>query len=413
MNHTDLMTLGLSLGLGLLVGLQRENIESRVAGIRTFSLVTLMGTLCAFISRYFDNIWMIGFGLVGVAMLLVIANFLKRFEKRPDIGQTTEISVLLMYVLGAYLVFGDQTLGVVLGGVIAVLLYLKETLGKFIDRLGEKDMRAIFQFVAISLIVLPVLPNRFFGPYSVLNFREIWLMVVLITGLSIAGYFGFKWFGKEKGIITAGILGGMISSTATTMTYSHQAKESPSLGHMASFIIVAASTMAFLRVIVEIGIVTWSHFGQMAPPLIIMMVCMLAICRWMYRESAAEVAPIPEPENPAQFKTALVFALLYAIILLTIATVKDLFGSGGLYVVSLVSGLTDMDAVTLSLSNTVDAGGLDAGTGWRMILVAGLSNLAFKGSMAIFIGGVVLRRFIIRAFAPALVVGLLILFLWP
>ncbi|MBL7775162.1 MAG: MgtC/SapB family protein, partial [Saprospiraceae bacterium] len=214
MENNDFTTLGIAIGLGLLVGLQRERFHSRVAGIRTFALITLFGALCGMVGRHFGSEWMVVSGGISVALLLGVANFLKQKEDQPDIGQTTEMAALLMFAVGALLALGHTLIGVVVGTSVAVLLYLKQYLTAVIERLGEKDLQAIMLFAAITLIVLPVLPDRHFGPYEVFNLREIWLMAVLISGIGIAGYFAFKWLGKTMGTALSGLLGGLISSTA-------------------------------------------------------------------------------------------------------------------------------------------------------------------------------------------------------
>ena len=413
MTNSDFTALGIALGLGLLVGLQKEWNRSRIAGVRTFTLITLFGSVTGMIARQFDEGWLIAIGGLSVAWLLGIANFLKKGDKRPDIGQTTEIAALLMFGVGAYLVFGNYLVGVVIGGLVALLLYLKEYLSDIIARLGEKDLRAIMLFAAISLVILPVLPDRNFGPFEVLNLQEIWLMVVLIVGISITGYFAYKWFGNDMGTSLSGILGGLISSTATTVTFSRRAKETLSLTKLSGFVIMVASTVAFLRVILEVAVVAPRQFEIVAPPLLVVTFFMALISAGLfyYNKKEDENDP-PEAKNPAQFKTALVFAVLYAVILLAVAFVKDEFGEAGLYLVAIVSGLTDMDAITLSLSNMMKAGRIEPTFGWHLILLAALSNLVFKGAIAGVLGGKKLLRIIAPTFGLTLVVGALVWWLW-
>lgn len=411
--NSDFTTLFIAIGLGLLVGLQRERYHSRIAGIRTFTLITVFGWMSGMIAKVFEQAWVIVAGIVAIAILLGVANFLKKVEKEPDIGQTTEMAALLMFTVGAGLVLINPAIGVVLGATVATLLYLKQYLGQLVDRLGEKDIQTIMLFVAISLIILPVLPNKNFGPYEVFNPREIWWMVVLIVGMSVIGYFIYKWTSDTAGTALNGILGGLISSTATTVTYSRQTKDGSLTILPAGFIIVTASTISMVRVLVEVAVVAPRHLATVAPPLVAMTLLMALIATGLFFYGRGKAPRLTEPENPAQFKTALVFAILYAIILLAVAFVKDYFGDRGLYVVSIISGLTDMDAITLSLSNTMNDGGLAPASGWRFILTAALSNLVFKGGLAAFLGSRRLLGLIAPAFGVALVGGLLILWLWP
>lgn len=412
MENADFTALGIALGLGLLVGLQRERYHSRIAGIRTFTLITLLGSVSAMLSEYFNQGWIVAAGGFSIAWLFGVANYLKKNEKAPDIGQTTEIAALLMYAVGACLVIGNHLVGVVVGAMVALLLYLKQYLSTIVDRLGEKDLQAIMLFVAISLVVLPILPNKNFGPYQVFNLREIWLMVVLIVGISIVGYFTYKWLGKNIGTGLNGILGGLISSTATTVTYSKQAKETPATTQMAGFVIMAASTVSLLRVTLLAGIVAPLQLKIVAPPLLLVAFFMVLIAAILFFFSKNEEHETPEPKNPAQFKTAVIFAILYAVILLAVAFVKDKFNDVGLYVVAIISGLTDMDAITLSLSNMMNDEKIEATSGWNLILLAALSNLVFKGGIVASLGNRKLLKIIVPAFGLTLVIGALVWLFW-
>jgi uncharacterized membrane protein (DUF4010 family) len=336
-----------------------------------------------------------------------------RDPEKHDPGQTTEAAALLMFGVGAYLVAGSRTAAVAVGGVVAVLLYLKGPLQRLIGRITEKDFRAVMQFVVISLIILPVLPDETFGPYDVLNPHEIWMMVVLIVGIGISGYAAYKFFGEKAGTLLGGILGGIISSTATTVSYSRRTKNSPDAAALAAIVIMIASTIAFARVIVEIAVVAPGMLPQMTPPLGTMLGFMAIISTAAYFIGHERTDAMPEQENPAELKSAIIFAALYALVLLGIAAAKDYFGNQGLYVVAVISGLTDMDAITLSTANLAAEGRVDPDTGWRLIFVASLANLLFKGGMVAVLGD---RKLLVRIailFGIALAGGVLLLWLWP
>ena len=221
MNYDDIITLGIAFGLGMLVGLQRERTDSKIAGVRTFTLIAILGTVTGFLTRDFENPFILPAFGIAITAFMVIANVIKLKKlDGADVGQTTEVAALLMFAIGAYLVLGSQVIAVIVGGALAILLYVKEHLHDFIDRLKEKDLAAIMTFAGISLVVLPILPDETFGPLDVLNPKNIWLMVTLIVGISVVGYFIYKFVGKKVGIVSNGVLGGMISSTATTVSYS-------------------------------------------------------------------------------------------------------------------------------------------------------------------------------------------------
>ena len=215
-----------ALGLGLLVGLQRERMDSAIAGIRTFALITLFGAVAGQLGQVFGG-WVVAVGLLAAAGLVTAGNLSRLPEGKAEPGQTTEFAAVLMYGIGAWVVVGSMTQAVVLGGVVAVLLQLREPLHQFAGRMGEPDIKAIMQLVLIALVILPLLPDRTFGPYGVLNPYQIWWMVVLIVGLSLLGYVGYKLLGARAGTVLAGILGGVISSTATTASYARRTKQDP------------------------------------------------------------------------------------------------------------------------------------------------------------------------------------------
>ena len=400
-----------SLGLGLLVGLQRERSKSAIAGIRTFPLITLLGTVCGQLAHVFGG-WIVAAGFLAIGALLAVTQAGRLSEDKADTGLTTEIAVLLLFALGVFIASGPILIAVVLGGAVALLLYLKPPLHRFVGRLGETDMRAIMQFVFVSMVVLPVLPNENYGPYQVLNPFEIWMMVVLIVGLSLAGYVAYKFFGGAGGLLVAGVLGGVISSTATSVSAARQAREHTALVGMASLIIMIASTVTLVRVLIEIGVVAPGNFTALAGPLAAMLGSMVVIGVVAYFAWRKEAGVRPTQHNPAELKTALVFAAIYGLIKLAVAAARDQFGEAGLYAVSVISGLTDMDAVTLSTARLVDSGKLETTLGWRTILIAAMSNLVFKATAVAVVGGAAIFFRVAMLFALSGVAGGLILAFW-
>lgn len=412
MQYDLLQTIAISLGLGLLVGLQRQHDESRIAGIRTFPLITLFGTITALLGLEFGG-WIIAAGALGVTAIVVTANLMQRHDKPVDVGQTTEAAVLLMFAVGAYLVIGQKTIAVAIGGATAVLLYLKGTLHLAIARMGQKDLKAIMQFVVISLIILPVLPDKDYGPYNVLNPYNIWLMVVLIVGIGLLGYFAYKWFGGKAGTILAGILGGLISSTATTVTYARRSKSSTKSNNLIALVIFIATVVSLGRIIAEIAIVSPRSLPVVAPPIIALLVIMAILAAFTYFFKKGSSDKMPEQENPAQLKTALIFGAIYGTVILATAAAKDHFGSSGLYMVAIISGLTDVDAITLSTSRLMNQDTITLNTGWKIILVGALANIAFKGALAGILGNKALFLRIALLFGISLVAGALIIWWWP
>ncbi len=404
--------LAVALGLGLLVGLQREKVDSVIAGIRTFALISLFGAVCAQLAKTYGG-WILVVGFLVTALLITAGNLVRMQNREAEPGQTTEFAALVVFGLGAWVVTGSMAVPVVLAGAVVVLLHFRESIHGVVEKIGEKDLRATMQFVLIALVILPVLPDRDMGPYGVLNPYQIWWMVVLIVGLSLAGYVAYKLFGSGAGTVLAGILGGLISSTATTASFAKRSRENADLSRLAALVIMLASTVVYGRVLVEITAVARGRLLDLAPPL----AAMLGVCAvvsgaaWLLGRDGDD--ELPEPGNPAELKAALIFGALYAAVLLAVAFARDRFGTAGLYIVAAISGLTDVDAITLSTSRLVQSSRLDPDTGWRAILLASMSNLGFKAGIVAALGSRALLGRIAMLFGAAMVGGGLILWLWP
>lgn len=409
----SVVALVIALGLGLLIGLQRERTSDRLGGIRTYPLIAMFGALTARLAQLEDNYWLVAAGLLCLTVVIVLGNIERMRGEQESTGITTELAALLMYLLGAFLVLGERTVAVAVGGTIALLLHLKPTMHKFARRLPEKDLHAIMQFALISLIILPVLPNRTFGPYDVLNPFKIWLLVVLIVGIGLGGYGAYKLVGARAGTLLSGLIGGLISSTATTVSYARRARVEKGVASMAALVILIASTSMFIRMFVEIAVVAPRMLPQLLPPLAAVMAVSAITCAVGYRMVEHRHSEMPEPGNPAELIPALVFAALYAVILLGIAAAREYFGNRGIYVVALISGFTDVDAITLSTANLADSGSLEAKAAWRAMIIATLANLVFKAGAAGVLGGWPLLRKILLLFAVPFFAGVATILLWP
>lgn len=405
------LQLAIALGLGLLVGLQRERVEARLAGIRTFALVTMAGTLSGVLAQSFGG-WVIAAGMVVLGALMVVGNLAKIKSGEIDPGLTTEIALLLMFCVGAYLSTGNPAVAIVVGGAVAVVLYLKPELHRLAHWIADDDFRAVMQFTLLALVILPVLPDQTFGPYAVLNPREIWWMVVLIVGLGLAGYIAYKVFGHRGGTLLAGLLGGAISSTATTVSNARRTAAQPGASETAALVVLIASGMVFLRLMIEIAAVAPAFLPTAAVPLATMLAALALAVLALWRRSSADAAPLTEAENPSELKPALLFAALYALILLAVEAARQHLGSSGLYAVAALSGLTDMDAITLSTSKLVGDGRVAPVIGAKAILLASLSNLAFKGGIALFFGSPRFKKRVALAFGAVSAVGVALLLAW-
>jgi uncharacterized membrane protein (DUF4010 family) len=404
--------LGISLLLGLLVGLQRQRTATDMPGLRTFPLITVFGTVCGLLAVEFGG-WIVAAGLVGLVAVLVFPNLVRLKNKHPDPGITTDVAVLLMYGVGAFLVAGPMAVAIAVGGGVAVLLEFKLELHRFAETLRDGDLKAIMQFVLITCIVLPVLPNNTYGPLDVLNPFEIWLMVALIVGMSLGGYIVYKFLGRDAGILLGGVLGGAISSTATTVSYSRRTSDDPTGARTAAIVIMIASTVVFGRVLIEIAVVAPGFLVTAAPPVLVLAILTLVPSLVLWFRVHREPSPMPEQGNPTQLKSAVMFGGMYALVLWALAAAKTYAGGEAMYVVALLSGLTDMDAITLSTARMFRTASPVDVEGWRLIIVAALANLAFKAGVVGLIGHRRLFKQIAMLFALPLVGGIVLIFFWP
>jgi uncharacterized membrane protein (DUF4010 family) len=405
--------LAIALGLGLLIGLQREWATTRIAGIRTFPLITLLGLLSGVLAANL-GVWVVAAALLALAITIMVGNVGRYLEGHPDGGITTETASLVMFVVGALLAFDHTEVAIVTTGVVAALLYWKQPLHAFVQRIGEADFRALIQLVVIALVILPVLPDRAYGPHGVLNPFRIWLMVVLIVGISMAAYVAYKLLGPKTGTLAAGVLGGLISSTAATLSFARLGRRAAPAGAAAAVAIMIASTVVFGRVLFEIAVIAPNTLSRMGPPLLAMMGAMIAIAAGLWTRSRHGTALVLEEDAPpSSIRSAILFALLYAVVLFGVAVANEQFGREGLFAVAGISGLTDMDAITLSTAQLVGSGALEAGTGWRLILVGGMANLVFKGGVVAVLGSRKTFRLVAAAFGLSLAVGAALIWLWP
>lgn len=400
-----------SLALGLLIGLERERSPAARAGLRTFSLVALAGTLGALLSEKTGAPWVLGAGLMIMGGMMV-ATYFKDTESE-DPGTTTVAAVVVCYALGAMVWYGMEQLAVTLAILTTALLYFKPELRGVTRNLTRLDLVSILQFAVLSFVILPILPNQDYGPYKALNPYQIWWMVVLISGLSLAGYAALRIAGQRHGTLLTGLFGGIASSTATTLAFSRHGRNSPQLVGMAALVILLANWVVLIRLSLLVALLAP---GLLRPMLTLLGGGALAGLVMLYlawrRLDEQHTAPTLEMGNPTEIRAALSFGLLYAAVLFAAAWLSDWVGSQGVYAVALVSGLTDVDAITLSSLRLFNLGNLQIDQTANTILLAVLANIAFKSGLATVIGGRALALQVLpgmAAVAGGLVLGWLLI----
>ncbi|MBL8491828.1 MAG: MgtC/SapB family protein [Rhodocyclaceae bacterium] len=386
------MAFATALAAGLLIGLERERKADAKAGLRTFALVAVLGTLSALIAQETASGWVIAAGLLVVGAMMIVSHAVDP-QDDGDPGTTTMAALMVAYCLGAAIWFGHGILAVMLAIATTVLLYFKAQLQGISKNLTHRDLISILQFAVLSFIVLPILPDQDFGPYAAFNPHQIWWMVVLISGVSLAGYAALRFVGARHGAAVIGFFGGLVSSTATTMVFARNARADQELTRTAAVVILLANLMVMIRLCVVSAVVAPSLLAPLAIVFGGGLLAGLAVAAWGWQGiGGGGELPMPEVTNPTEIRTAVTFGLIYAIVLFLAAWLQDIAGNSGLYLVSLASGLTDVDAITLSSLRLFGMEKLSGGEAVVSIVLAALANLCFKSGLVVAIGGGPLAR---------------------
>ncbi len=388
-----------SLAIGLLIGLERERNPSAKAGLRTFALVSLFGTLMAMLANQSDTSWLLAVGLLAVAAM-IISVYRNPNSENADPGTTTVAALLVCYALGALIWFGMSTLAIMLAVATTTLLYFKPELRGITQRLKRTDLVSVLQFSVLTFVVLPILPNQSYGPYGAFNPYQAWMMVVLISGMSLAGYVALQWAGQRFGAPLLGVFGGLVSSTATTLLYAKQSKVSEEMVHLSAIVILIASQMVLVTLMLICVVVAPSLLRELLPPLALGLICGLAVTLYNWKSlSTSKDLPLPQTSNPTELHTALGFGVLFVLVLLCSAWLNDVVGDKGMYMVSLVAGLTDVHPITLSSMRLFNLEKLTPHAAASAIVIAYLANMIFKTILVATIGGWHLGRHVLAGFA--------------
>ena len=391
-----------SASLGALIGLERQwddqfrhHATKVLAGLRTFTLWALFGALCA----WFTQVIHVLFFLVGFAtMALWLGIYLERRSRRGgDPGFTTGAAGILTFLIGGLVFWQQDRVALVLTVSMMILLALKPVLHRFTKGVTMEDVRSALKFAAVTGVILPLVPDEALGPYGAFNPHTVWLMVVLVSGIGFLGYLAVRALGQHVGIALTGLLGGLASSTATTLSMSRQSKEHPAESRDCSLAILLACTVMVWRVGLLAGIVNMKALVALWPSLIVVSLPGALWCCWrlLHCGSAgggASADGCSELSNPLRLRIAFQFGLLYAVIIFIVKATIALAGNAGVLAVSGLSGLIDLDAITLSLSQMLGSETLSATTASQGILLAILANTVIKGGIAAVIGSPVLRR---------------------
>ena len=403
--------------IGALVGIEREKRKSAeanadIGGLRTFILLALLGAIAGWLT---DALHMPAL-LVAVIVVVgaaVLAGYVLAARAQPEsLGITTESAAITVCLLGAMATLGYRELAVALGIVTAAVLAYKQPLHGLVAKLNWDDIYAGLRLLIATFIVLPLLPDRTVDPWGVLNPYSLWLLVLLISSLSLIGYVGSRWLGADRGIVLTGLTGGLVSSTAVTLSFARQSREDARTATcytLASGLLLAWCVM-FGRVIVEVAVVNRALVARVLVPFA-MMGAAAAIAAWIVfsrrgaeRDSTASKAEEVRLRNPFSLTEASKFGAFFAGVLLVVKAVQIYFPGKGLYMVAVLAGLTDVDAITLSMAEYAKSG--DAHVAVNSIVLATLANTTVKCGIVVALAGAVLRRPVIIATCAILVAGI-------
>ncbi|MCQ4317415.1 DUF4010 domain-containing protein [Stutzerimonas zhaodongensis] len=409
-----LLNLATALGVGLLIGTERswsggDQDGQEMAGIRTFGLAGLFGGLAALSASHFGvSAWIAMF--VVLALLTIAGYVIESTRVNADRGMTTEIALLLTFLLGSLAVAESRILAASIAVVVALLLSLKSRLHGALRKLNEAELGGALKLLFISVVLLPALPNQGYGPWEAFNPYTTWWMVVLIAAIGFAAYVAIRLLGTRHGLLVTALLGGIVSSTAMTITLARL--DSPKLRPALAAGLLATSALMFPRVLLEVGLINRALLPTLLAPMLTAgsIYAAGALLYYLRAGRQSENAAEPPLKNPFELGPALRFAGLLVVILFLVEGARQWMGDAGVYLVSLLSGLTDVDAITLSLSNSARTD-LSEEVAVRGIFLAALSNSLVKAGLILFIGGRAVAMMTLPFMLGGLLAGLAVLWL--
>jgi len=394
-----------SLSIGFLIGLEREFSkparEKQFAGVRTHSLISIFGFLAAFLAEQAGP-WLLVAAFTGL-IALVVASYMQLSGRANQAGGTSEITSLITFLLAILIFHNHMLMAVIIAVMVLLLLTFKPPLHLLAKKITRTELLAIVQFIIISAIFIPFLPDKNFGPYETWNLKDIWKMVVLVSGISLSGYLLSRLLGN-RGILLSGILGGLASSTLVTLVYSKRSKEATeNISIIYALAIVCACTMMFPRILFEIYIINRHLVMGLVPAFAVIVATGSIVAFFIYKskKGSGETQAVP-PENPLNLGTAIKFALIYAGVLWLVKFFNEQYGESGTYAAGIISGFADLDAITISMARS----GLDQQIINKTILLATLSNTIVKLLLVLILGNNVLRKRASMGLGALLVAGI-------
>ena len=406
-----------SIGIGIVIGLERQYSAMKehtdgYFGIRTFTFYSLLG--CVSVLFYFlFSPWIYIALFLGLVILTAVAYW--QTALKGDRGLTTEVTALLTFVLGSMAAYGLISFSLMLTVIVVVLLSSKFKIKTFVGKITAEELYAFIRFVVLALLIFPFLPNENFGPYEVINPKEIGWVVVLTSALGFLGYVLIKTLGNHRGILLGGLLGGLVSSTSITWVYSKKSKEDPSLSASCATAILGASSILFIRVGVWTALFHAPLFRSLAMYLILLLVAALGVTFYTHLKGKKLTSPTDTTSlsKPLDLVGALIFGGIFVLILLAVSYANDYFGDQGTLISSALAGISDIDAVSISIAKLTGTS-ISLPLAEVAILLACLSNTLVKLGLGCYLGSPQLRKLLLRGYGisggACLLILLLILF---
>ena len=398
--------------IGALIGTERtfrhRDKPGDFAGLRTFILLAQAGAITAWIAQQWDAVSVFVAGMVCTTALLSTAYYVRARGEEDSPGYTTEVAAGIVFLLGGAAALGYAPFAVAMAIVTSGVLALKDQLHASVQKLTSEELLAALRLLFASFVVLPVLPHRPVDPWGALDPYELWLLVILISGLSMAGYIAVRWTGARRGIVLTGALGGLVSSTAATISLARRSRElSGSASVLCAGIAVSWAVM-FVRVGVEVAIVSPALLPRLAPPVaglaVALALCALALARRADADTMQDDA-LGALRNPFRMRAAIQFAAIFAVVLLATKLVSTWLPEQGIYAVAVLSGAVDVDAITLSVARMASRSELDASLAREAIVLAAVTNSVMKWVYAMVLGNAALRRMLLLPGGIVLVGG--------
>ena len=419
--ETVLRALILSASLGALIGSIRQWMDQQEGasharvpgnpGIRTFTLWAVLGYVSAYLGNAVPYFFTASFVMFAIFMGTA---YVALGTLRSLFGLTTHVIGILTFLIGGLIGYGDIILALVLTGLCMLVLGTRQRVHSWTRKLTPQDLSSTLQFVAITGIILPLVPDKWYGPagYEAFNPYETWLMVVLIAGLGFVGYVAMRFLGARAGIIVTGVVGGIASSTATTLAMSRESRDVPSLGVPLALAVVLSCVVMCARVLAMILVINRDVFVACLWPFVVMSLPGIAFLLWLVcktRRKADSTMDTPQISNPLSLKMAIKFGLIYAVVAFAVKVLSQQNIEGGVYTVAFLSGLTDMAAISVSSAQAVSAENMTVEVATKAVLIGAIGNTIIKGGLALWLGAGIYRKSVAIALGATLLAGLAVL----